>query len=73
MPELLEAQVTAPVRFNEMVQRMAELGVNRFLEIGAGRVLSGLVARIGRRFERANLSSYADLPAAASFAMGEGA
>jgi [acyl-carrier-protein] S-malonyltransferase len=72
MAELLEAQVTAPVRFNEMIQRMAELGVNRFLEIGAGRVLSGLVARIGRKFGRANLSSYADLPAAASFAMGEG-
>ena len=73
MAELLEAQVTVPVRFNEMIERMAELGVNRFLEIGAGRVLSGLVARIGRSFKRANLSSYADLPAAASFAMGEGA
>jgi [acyl-carrier-protein] S-malonyltransferase len=73
MAELLEAQVTAPVRFNEMIQRMAELGVNRFLEIGAGRVLSGLVARIGRRFGRANLSSYADLPEAANFATGEGA
>jgi [acyl-carrier-protein] S-malonyltransferase len=71
MPELLEAQVTAPVRFNEMIQRMAELGVNRFLEIGAGRVLSGLVARIGRGFGRANLSTYADLPKAASFATGE--
>jgi [acyl-carrier-protein] S-malonyltransferase len=72
MAELLEAQVTSPVRFNEMIQRMAELGVNRFLEIGAGRVLSGLVARIGRSFKRANLSSYADLPKAASFATGEG-
>jgi [acyl-carrier-protein] S-malonyltransferase len=73
MPGLLEAQVTAPVRFNEMIVRMAELGVDRFLEIGAGRVLSGLVARIGRRFRRANLSSYAGLPKAASFAAGEGA
>ncbi len=72
MAELLEAQVTVPVRFTEMIQRMAELGVNRFLEIGAGRVLSGLVARIGRGFGRANLSSYADLPEAASFAAGEG-
>ena len=56
-----------------MIQRMAALGVDRFLEIGAGRVLSGLVARIGRSFGRANLSSYADLPAAASFVNGEGA
>jgi len=73
MPELLKAQVTKPVRFHEMVQRMAQLGVNRFLEIGAGRVLSGLVARIGREFGRANLSTYADLPGAVSFATGEGA
>ena len=72
MAELLESQVTAPVRFNETIQRMAELGVKRFLEIGTGRVLTGLMARIGRGFERANLSSYADLPESASFAMGEG-
>lgn len=73
MAGLLESQVTAPVRFNEMIQRMGELGVERFLEIGAGRVLSGLVARIGRKFGRANLSSCADLSDSASFAMGEGA
>jgi len=72
MAELLESQVTAPVRFNEMIQRMAELGVKRFLEIGTGRVLTGLMARIGRGFERASLSSYADLSESASFAMGEG-
>jgi len=71
MPELLEAQVTKPVRFNQMVQRMADLGVDRFLEIGAGRVLSGLVARIGRRFGRGNLSTCADLPGAVSFVTGE--
>ncbi len=71
MPELLEAQVTAPVRFDEMIQRMVALGVTRFLEVGSGRVLSGLVARIGRRLERANLSSYADVTEAAGFAMGE--
>jgi [acyl-carrier-protein] S-malonyltransferase len=70
---LLETQVTAAVRFTEMIQRMAELGVNRFLEIGAGRVLTGLVGRIGRGFSRANLSSYADLSECASFVTGEGA
>jgi [acyl-carrier-protein] S-malonyltransferase len=72
MPGLLATQVTAPVRFNEMVLKMAELGVERFLEIGAGRVLSGLVARIGRRLVRSNLSSQADLADAVAFATGEG-
>jgi len=72
MPELLATQVTAPVRFNEMITKMAELGVDRFLEIGAGRVLSGLVARIGRKYARANLSSHADLADAVAFLTGEG-
>jgi [acyl-carrier-protein] S-malonyltransferase len=61
MPELLRRQVTAPVRFTDMIARMKTLGVDRFLEIGPGRVLSGLIARIDRRARRANFSSLADL------------
>jgi [acyl-carrier-protein] S-malonyltransferase len=68
MPGLLEAQVTAPVRFTEMVERLTELGVTRFLEVGPGRVLSGLVARIQRRSQRANLAGCADLERACEFA-----
>ena len=67
MPGLLEAQVTAPVRFTEMVERLTELGVTRFLEVGPGRVLSGLVARIQRRSQRANLGSCDDLGQACQF------
>ncbi|MEZ4279517.1 MAG: ACP S-malonyltransferase [Myxococcota bacterium] len=61
MAELLRAQVTAPVRFTEMVVRMRALGVDRFLEVGPGRVLSGLIARIERRAARANFSELAEL------------
>jgi [acyl-carrier-protein] S-malonyltransferase len=43
---LLVRQVTATVRWRESVQAMAELGVTSFVEIGAGKVLSGLVRRI---------------------------
>jgi [acyl-carrier-protein] S-malonyltransferase len=46
--ELLVAQVTAPVRWVESVNRLRELGVDRFVEIGPGRVLSGLIKRIDR-------------------------
>ena len=66
-PELLRAQVTAPVRFVEMTQRMKSLGVTKLLEIGPGRVLSGLIARIDRSLARANLSVLGDLDAAAAF------
>jgi [acyl-carrier-protein] S-malonyltransferase len=39
-------QITGTVRWRESVGYMASHGVTRFLEIGAGRVLSGLVKRI---------------------------
>ena len=45
---LLVAQVTAPVRWVESVQRLRALGVERFVELGPGRVLSGLIKRIDR-------------------------
>lgn len=58
---LLRLQVTAPVRFTEMIERLTALGVTSFLEVGPGRVLSGLVARIERRSKRANFGSIEDL------------
>jgi [acyl-carrier-protein] S-malonyltransferase len=42
----LVAQVTGTVRWRESVAFMAGKGVTRFFEIGAGKVLSGLVKRI---------------------------
>jgi [acyl-carrier-protein] S-malonyltransferase len=42
----LVEQVTGTVRWRESVAYMASRGVTRFFEIGAGRVLSGLVKRI---------------------------
>jgi [acyl-carrier-protein] S-malonyltransferase len=39
-------QVTGTVRWRESVAYMANHGVTRFFEIGAGKVLSGLVKRI---------------------------
>jgi [acyl-carrier-protein] S-malonyltransferase len=39
-------QVTGTVRWRESVAYMAGQGVTRFFEIGAGKVLSGLVKRI---------------------------
>jgi [acyl-carrier-protein] S-malonyltransferase len=39
-------QVTGTVRWRESVSYMASKGVTHFLEVGAGKVLSGLVKRI---------------------------
>ncbi|MCP1539728.1 ACP S-malonyltransferase [Methylorubrum extorquens] len=42
----LITQVTGTVRWSESVAAMAEAGVDRFFELGAGKVLTGLVKRI---------------------------
>jgi [acyl-carrier-protein] S-malonyltransferase len=39
-------QVTAPVRWEESVQRLVVMGATRALEVGAGAVLAGLCRRI---------------------------
>jgi [acyl-carrier-protein] S-malonyltransferase len=44
--ELLIEQVTATVRWRECVLAMTGLGVDAFVELGAGKVLTGLVKRI---------------------------
>jgi [acyl-carrier-protein] S-malonyltransferase len=44
----LIAQVTGTVRWRESVRVMAATGVDRFYEVGAGKVLSGLVRRIAQ-------------------------
>ncbi len=43
--ELLARQLTGPVRWMESVRRLADLGVDTFIEVGPGTVLSGLIKR----------------------------
>ncbi len=45
---LLITQVCAPVLWEQSVRKMVALGVERFVEIGPGKVLSGLVKRISK-------------------------
>ena len=49
--ELLVAQVTSAVRWEESVQSLAGLGVTEAYEVGPGSVLRGLVKRIDPRIE----------------------
>jgi [acyl-carrier-protein] S-malonyltransferase len=46
--EALVAQVSSPVRWESVVQRLASEGVTTYVEVGPGTVLSGLVKRIHR-------------------------
>ena len=46
--EMLERQVSSPVRWLQSVQTMTGKGVTTFIEVGPGKVLSGLVRQIDR-------------------------
>jgi [acyl-carrier-protein] S-malonyltransferase len=60
----LVEQVTGTVRWRESVAYMANYGVTRFLEIGAGKVLTGLVKRIAEGAVGISVSGPADIAAA---------
>lgn len=45
---LLVEQVVAPVRFTEIAQLLVDSGVDRFVEVGPGKALSGMVKRMAK-------------------------
>jgi len=63
--ELLVEQVSAPVRWEETIASMVDLGVDRYLEIGPGKVLAGLVKRMARDSVIQNVQDVADISALA--------
>ena len=58
---LLVRQITATVRWRESVTYMTSLGVDRFIELGAGKVLSGLIRRIAPDTTTASAGTPAEL------------
>jgi [acyl-carrier-protein] S-malonyltransferase len=61
---LLVEQVTAMVRWRESVAAMKAQGVATLVEVGAGKVLSGLARRIDRELATVNVGEPADVEAA---------
>ncbi len=59
--KLLVEQVTGVVRWRESVEYMSRHGVTSALEVGAGKVLSGLIKRITKDIECANLAVPQDM------------
>ncbi|MHA1536194.1 MAG: ACP S-malonyltransferase [Alphaproteobacteria bacterium] len=60
---LLVQQVTAMVRWRESVLRMKEEGVETLVELGAGKILSGLIRRIDRDLQIANAGTPEEIEA----------
>jgi [acyl-carrier-protein] S-malonyltransferase len=59
----LPAQVISPVRWVSTITALATQGVDEFVEIGAGTVLSGLIKRIAPQARTISIADYADVTA----------
>ncbi len=57
----LTDQVTSPVRWLQTIELLIENGVDTFVEVGAGKVLSGLVKQINREVRVFNVEDQASL------------
>jgi [acyl-carrier-protein] S-malonyltransferase len=72
VPDLLTRQIDRPVRWAEIVERMAAAGVTRALEIGPGKVLGGLVKRIDKRITVLNVGDPEGVEKVGAFLKEEG-
>jgi len=63
LPDLLVRQVTATVRWRESMMFMRENDIDRVVELGTGKVLSGLVRRIDREMSGVAVESPDDIEA----------
>ena len=59
--DLLVKQIEKPVRWRESVINMINSNVDKFIEIGPGKVLSGLVKRIDRNIKLIQINDIEDL------------
>ena len=55
--DALLRQVAAPVRWSESIRLLLGVGVTRFIEVGPGRVLTGLMRKINRSLTAMNIST----------------
>ena len=59
--KLLIEQIEKPVRWRESVINMIDLGVDSFVEMGPGKVLSGLIKRINRNVKLNQINNLLDI------------
>jgi [acyl-carrier-protein] S-malonyltransferase len=62
--DALLRQISRPVRWEQSIRRMLEDGIALFVEIGPGKVLSGMIRRIDKAAASVNVESPADFEAA---------
>ncbi len=61
VPDKLTRQVSSPVRWLQTIENLKALGVDKYIEIGPGKVLTGLVRQIDREAAYANIENTTSL------------
>ena len=61
LKDLLIKQIESRVRWRESVLLMINKGVNQFIEIGPGKVLSGLIKRIDKNVKVSAINNEEDI------------
>jgi len=71
IPELLEKQVMSSVYFEDSIRLLIEEGIDTFVEIGPGKVISGFVKKISKEVTVLQVEDYESLEKAVSVLKGE--
>ena len=61
LKSLLISQIEKKVRWRESIINMINYGVNQFVEIGPGKVLTGLIKRIDKNVKTASINNQSDI------------
>ena len=61
LKNLLISQIEKRVRWRESIINMVNYGVNQFIEIGPGKVLSGLIKRIDKNVKITSINNQSDI------------
>ena len=59
--ENLKRQVSSPVKWVQSIQKLQSLGVEKFIEVGPGKVLTGLLRQIDRDASGSSIEDAASL------------
>lgn len=59
--QFLYRQLYSPVKWEDTIRNMKNVGVTKYYEIGAGKVLTGLIKKIDPEAELFNISTYEDV------------
>ena len=68
--QLVSEQISSPVKWNQTIKNMISDGVDTFIEVGAGKVLSGLIKKISKDVKVFHVENEADLREVTAYVKG---